>query len=163
MFDMNQNHHLSEKTYSIGDTVGIRIHKVDRTNTDSNILPCKVLEKQVTDSKSVYKIFSKDGILKTYYSDEDLVELRTVCFPGLNSIDPNLLLEISHIQAESLVESWILLVQIWISWFVLVDIGILIYTGLNPVQIRIPFLLVEIGIPICTSRIPDPTGFQFVL
>jgi len=56
---------------------------------------------------------------------------------------------------ESLVESWKLLVQIWISWFVLVDIGILIYiTGLNPVQIRIP---------ICTSRIPDPTGFQFVL
>ena len=43
---------------------------------------------------------------------------------------------------------------IWISWFVLVDIGILIYTGLNLVQIRIP---------ICTSRIPDPTGFQFVL
>jgi hypothetical protein len=27
---------------------------------------------------------------------------------------------------------------IWIYWFVLVDIGILIYTGLNPVQIRIP-------------------------
>jgi hypothetical protein len=36
------------------------------------------------------------------------------------------------------VGSWILLVHIWISWFVLVDIGILIYTGLNPVQIRIP-------------------------
>jgi hypothetical protein len=55
----------------IGDTVGIRIHKVDRTNTDSNILPCKVLEvKKVTDSKSFYNIFSKDGILKTYYSDE---------------------------------------------------------------------------------------------
>ena len=88
------------KTYSIGDTVGIRIHKLDRANTDSNILPCKVLEiNKVTDSKSVYKIFSKDGILKTYYSDEDLVDLRTVCFPGLNSIDPNLLLEISHIQA----------------------------------------------------------------
>jgi hypothetical protein len=52
---------------SSGDTVGIRIHKVDRTNTDSNILPCKVLEvKKVTDSKSVYKIFSKDGILKIY-------------------------------------------------------------------------------------------------
>jgi hypothetical protein len=40
-----------------------------------NIFPCKVLEvKKVTASKSVYKIFSKDGILKTYYSDEDLVE-----------------------------------------------------------------------------------------
>ena len=57
---MNQNHHLSEKTYSIGDTVGIRIHKVDRANTDSNILPCKVLEiNKVTDSKSVYKYFQK--------------------------------------------------------------------------------------------------------
>jgi hypothetical protein len=41
--------------------------------------------KKVTDSKSVYKFFSKDGILKTYYSDEDLVDLRTVCFPGLSS------------------------------------------------------------------------------
>jgi len=63
-------------------------------------LSCKVLEVQrVTDSKSVYKIFSKDGILKTYYSDEDLVDLRIAYFPGLNSIDPILLLEISHIQA----------------------------------------------------------------
>jgi hypothetical protein len=48
------------------------------------------LESKGTDSKSVYKILSKDGILKTYCSDEDLVELRTVCFPGLNSIDPRL-------------------------------------------------------------------------
>jgi hypothetical protein len=31
--------------------------------------------KKVTDSKSFYNIFSKDGILKTYYSDEDLVDL----------------------------------------------------------------------------------------
>ena len=85
------------ETYSIGDTVGIRIHKVDRTNTESNILPCKV--NKVTDSKSVYKICLKDGILKSYYSDEDLVDLRKVCFPGFNSIDPNLLLEISYIQA----------------------------------------------------------------
>jgi hypothetical protein len=53
----------------------------------------------VVDETEVFIIFSKDGILKTYYSDEDLVDLRTVCFPGLNSIDPNLLLEISHIQA----------------------------------------------------------------
>jgi hypothetical protein len=30
---------------------------------------------------------------------------------------------------ESLIGSRILLVQIWISWFVLVDIGILIYAG----------------------------------
>jgi hypothetical protein len=28
---------------------------------------------------------------------------------------------------------------------------------------KFQYLLVEIGIPIGTSRIPDPTGFQFVL
>ena len=78
---MNQNHHLSEKHILFGDTVGIRIHKVDRTNNDSSILPCKVLEvKKVTDSKSVHKIFSNDGILKTYYSDEDLVDLFDLIF-----------------------------------------------------------------------------------
>jgi hypothetical protein len=68
-------------------------------------LPCKVLEvKQVTDSKSFYNIFSKDGILKTYYSDEDLVDLRTVCFPGLNFIDLNLLLEIFSYLLQHLVK-----------------------------------------------------------
>jgi hypothetical protein len=36
--------------------------------------------------------------------------------------------------------SWILLVQIWISWLVLVDIRILIHTGLNPMEFQ--FVLV---------------------
>jgi hypothetical protein len=49
----------------------------------------------------------------------------------------------SFFQSFISVGSKILLVQIWISWFVLVDNGILIYTDLNPVQIRIP---------ICTVR-----------
>jgi hypothetical protein len=88
------------KHYSIGDTVGIKIHKVNRTNTDSKILPCKVLDiKIINDSKSLCKIFSKDGILKNLYSEDDLVDLRTVCFPGLNSVNPDSLNEISHIQA----------------------------------------------------------------
>ena len=53
------------KHYSIEDTVEIKIHKVDRRNTDSKILPCKVLDiKIINDLKSLYKIFSKDGILK---------------------------------------------------------------------------------------------------
>jgi len=47
----------------------------------------------------LYKIFSKDGILKNFYSEDDLVDLRTVCFPGLNSVNPDSLNEISHIQA----------------------------------------------------------------
>lgn len=88
------------KHFTVGDTVGIKIHKVDRTNTDSNILPCKILDiKIVSDLKSVYKIYSKDGVLKNYYSEDDLVDLRSVCFPGLNAVDPTSLSEITHIQA----------------------------------------------------------------
>ena len=52
---------------------------------------------------------------------------------------------------ESLVGARILLVQILISQFVLVDIEILIYAGLNPVQIRIP---------ICTTHV---VGFRTLL
>ena len=89
-----------QKHYSIGDTVGIKIHKVDRTNTDSKILPCKVLDiKIINDLKSLYKILSKDGLLKNFYSEDDLVDLRTVCFPELNSVNPDSLNEISYIQA----------------------------------------------------------------
>ena len=50
-------------------------------------------------SKSLYKIFSKDEILKNFYSEDNLVDLRTVCFPVLNSVNPDSLNEISHIQA----------------------------------------------------------------
>ena len=35
---------LTKKKYNIGDTIGIYIHKVDITNTDSKLLPCKILE-----------------------------------------------------------------------------------------------------------------------
>ena len=32
------------KDYAVGDTVGIKIHSADRTNTDARLLPCKVME-----------------------------------------------------------------------------------------------------------------------
>ena len=38
-------------------------------------------------------------MLKKHHSEDDLVDLRAVCFPGLNAVDPNCLAEISHIQA----------------------------------------------------------------
>uniref|UniRef100_A0A673CDC6 Gypsy retrotransposon integrase-like protein 1 n=1 Tax=Sphaeramia orbicularis TaxID=375764 RepID=A0A673CDC6_9TELE len=40
------------KDYSVGATVGIRINNADRTNTDARVLPCKVLQKDTSSSKS---------------------------------------------------------------------------------------------------------------
>ena len=60
----------------------------------------------------------------------------------------------THLSQDNL-EIQILLGQIRISQFDLVEIGILICTGLKPMQIRIQFLLGQIGIPICPRRILD--------
>ena len=38
----NQNQQVFQD-YSVGYVVGIKIHQVDRTNTDTKLLPCKVL------------------------------------------------------------------------------------------------------------------------
>ena len=39
--------------YNTGDSIGIKIHKVDRTNTESDLLPYKILQvKVINDSNS---------------------------------------------------------------------------------------------------------------
>ena len=43
------------KHYSIGDTVGIQIHKVDRAHTDSKILPCQVLDIKIINDSTSFK------------------------------------------------------------------------------------------------------------
>ena len=39
---VNSDANRLTKEYCVGDTVGISIHEVDRTNTDARLLPCKV-------------------------------------------------------------------------------------------------------------------------
>jgi hypothetical protein len=48
---------------------------------------------------SPYKRCSVRLFLQLVVDEDDLVDLRTVCFPGLNSVNPDSLNEISHIQA----------------------------------------------------------------
>ena len=45
---------IKKTVYAVGNTVGIKIHTVARSNMDSNIPPCKILDiKIINDSKSV--------------------------------------------------------------------------------------------------------------
>jgi hypothetical protein len=59
---------------SIGDYVGIKIDKVDRTNIDPKILPAKVMEKK--DGK--IKVASEFGIINQWWALDSVVSLSTV-------------------------------------------------------------------------------------
>ena len=86
------------KDYNIGDTVGIKIHQVDRINTDAKLLPCKVYGKDPNESAQ-YQLYCATGILKTRYQSSDLINMQHVHFPSLEQINPLGLEEISVIQA----------------------------------------------------------------
>ena len=58
------------------DTIGIIIHKADRTNTDSNLLPCKTLEVKVMNDSSSLSEISRIQVCKNnrnYVDDCQLV------------------------------------------------------------------------------------------
>ena len=82
--------------YEVGDTVGIRIAKVDRTNTSKKILPCKILRK----NNDRFVLYSTSGILNTTFSFIDLVDFRNVKFDDLESTDPSSLTTIAYTRAS---------------------------------------------------------------
>ena len=88
-----------QKDLNVFDTVGIKINNVDLTNTDAKILPCKILEKKPL-SNSSYKLSSATGIIKTRFQSQDLIEMKSVHFPSLETVDPTQLPEITFIQAS---------------------------------------------------------------
>ena len=93
----NQNRQVLQD-YNVGDVVGIKIHQADRTNTDAELLPCKVLS--IDSSKSTpYQLYCASGILKTRYTSVDLVSMQHR-FPALEEVDPETLSETTVIQAS---------------------------------------------------------------
>ena len=94
------------KVFNVGDTVGINVHEVDRTNTDARLLPCKVLSMKEKDETTFYRVYTAHGILKNHFSVDDLADMRNVFFPSLENIDTEDLEEISIIQAARKNNSW---------------------------------------------------------
>ncbi len=58
--------------YSSGDYVGIRIDKVDRTNTDPKLLPAVIIEKK----NDKIKVACEYGIISQWWSLESLYHYR---------------------------------------------------------------------------------------
>ena len=81
--------------YLPGDTVGVRVPKVDRTNMSQKIMPCKVLEK----THDKYKVYSKCGILKAAFGHCDLIDMRNMNFDILKDLDHSSLTAVSFTKA----------------------------------------------------------------
>ena len=63
---------VTAASYKIGDMAGVRIHKVDRTNTDANLIPCKVHEVLQKPGRVMYKLYSQHGMITTMFTADDL-------------------------------------------------------------------------------------------
>ena len=94
------------KEYTVGETVGIKIQNVDRTNTDGRLLPCKVLGADSKEGRPVYKLYCATGILRNSFSGEEMVSMNNVHFPGLTSVDPSNLEEVLIVQASRQSTNW---------------------------------------------------------
>ncbi|RIA87741.1 hypothetical protein C1645_827325 [Glomus cerebriforme] len=74
------------KEYQIGDLVRVAIPKIDRFSVNHPILPYKIMERT---ENNKYRLGSKFGIIKIYYSSGKLEPLETAAFPKLNEIPSN--------------------------------------------------------------------------
>ena len=85
---------LSEKC-NIGDYIGIKIDKVDRTNADPKILPSVVIEKK----QNKVKVACEHGVINQWWSVDSVVQLSTVPETLVN-LETSKLKEISFITAS---------------------------------------------------------------
>ena len=90
------------ENYDLGDTVGVRINKVDRTNTSIRILPCKVSDK--TNDK--LKVYSTHGHIQTAFQPTDLVDMRNIHYKKLQETNPDNLTTLPLTTACKLQTEW---------------------------------------------------------
>ena len=95
------------KKYNKDDLVGIPIHTADRTHTDKNIMPCKVLEVINEKNRTIhYIVFTEYGIIEQKFTSEDLVDLRNSFYPALSETDPHNLQRITFVKASRKASKW---------------------------------------------------------
>ena len=68
-YSKHNGHHI--KKFAVGDSVSVRVPRIDRANTDLQRLPCIVVE-IVGKACSIYRLCCKEGVLNTCYSAGDL-------------------------------------------------------------------------------------------
>ena len=94
------NSKINEATrFTLNDCVGVKIHSVDRTNTDAKVLPCLIIEQIEKNDQISFKLACQYGKLDSTYSIEQLVDLKMACPEDLQRIRISKLRDITFIEA----------------------------------------------------------------
>ncbi|CAF1377457.1 unnamed protein product, partial [Didymodactylos carnosus] len=87
------------RTYVIGDIIGLKISDVDRTNSSSTVLPCKVVRCNTENGKTLYTVATQTGIIIETFESATFLDLTTANFATLRALNTDLLPLITFIQA----------------------------------------------------------------
>ncbi|CAF0917641.1 unnamed protein product [Didymodactylos carnosus] len=88
-------------SYQLDDIVGIKISEVDRTNTSSTILPCKITNvcQRGDCGMQLYEVVTIYGLIKDLYQSEVFYDLSSSSFAELRALNVVNLPRITFIQA----------------------------------------------------------------
>ncbi|CAF4516747.1 unnamed protein product, partial [Didymodactylos carnosus] len=89
---------LSHK-FNVNDCVGVKIHEADRTNTDSKLLPCLIVEKISRNNSVTFRLACQYGVLTNTFSVGEVVDLKSACPKPLKETDVEDLENITFIEA----------------------------------------------------------------
>ncbi|CAF1179565.1 unnamed protein product [Adineta ricciae] len=91
---------MKQEQYQKGDLVGLKIDRVDRTNTTPKILPCKVVSvRSSSNNDLLYQLCTLRGVLSISYGVQDLLDLTKCDFADLRAVEPTTLPTMTFIQA----------------------------------------------------------------
>ncbi|CAF4648456.1 unnamed protein product, partial [Rotaria sp. Silwood1] len=82
--------------------VGLKVSDVDRTNTFSTILPCKIVDKYSKNAEFMHIIATQNGIIKEHFDSTAFLDLTNANFASLRSINTDELPTITFIQASQI-------------------------------------------------------------
>ena len=60
----NTKSYKRQRVYQLGDIVGLKVSDVDRTNTFSTVLPCKIVDIKDHDGEILYNVATMNGIIE---------------------------------------------------------------------------------------------------
>ncbi|CAF3516230.1 unnamed protein product [Rotaria sp. Silwood1] len=94
------NNALRKHEYKVGNLVGLKIDKVDRTNVTPKILPCKIISIQsASNDMDTYQLCTTTCVISSRFQVLDLLDLSNCNFRDLREVDSTALPTMTFIQA----------------------------------------------------------------
>ncbi|CAF2910323.1 unnamed protein product, partial [Rotaria sp. Silwood2] len=94
------NDALRQHEYKVGDLVGLKIDKVDRTNVTPKILPCKIISIQsASNDMDTYQSCTTTCVISSRFQVLDLLDLSNCNFRDLREVALTALPTMTFIQA----------------------------------------------------------------